>query len=208
MGMMLKLEAPIATRCDVLRTTMSVISTICLVCISVTLLSAGVYTVRTVEHLQKTYHPERLGSIFDQASSALDTFHATTSMLQSSPEDTNMQILPHMFQDARATMEHAHASLSLSEGLLKVPELKLMMRKMPIVIQALHDALPKDDAFYHNLGLALSDLTWVDHLAKSLTELSSSVHMLDVEHLLSESQAWRNMSLTTVHKLKRILNDL
>ena len=113
-----------------------------------------------------------------------------------------------MFEDARATMEHAHASLTLSEELLKVPELQRFLHNIPVVIQALHDALPHDHAFYGHLGSALADLKWVNHLSDSLIELSSSVHTLDIEHLLSESYAWRNMSMTTVHKLKRILGEL
>lgn len=187
---------------------MSVISTICLLTITVALLGAGVYTVHTVERLQKTYHPEKLGNMIDQASSALSSLHATTKMLQSSRDDETANTLPIMFADARATMEHAHASLTLGKGLLDVPELKMVLHTMPRVVTLLHDILPSDDDFYHNLGHALADLTWITQLSESLTELSSSVHTLDVEHLLSESQAWRNMSLSTIHKLKRMLNDL
>lgn len=200
-------DKPLPTRCDILRTTMSVISTVCLMVITVALLSAGVYTVHTVERLQKTYHPEKLGTMFEQASSALSSLHATTTMLQSTHEESSNS-LPHMFSDARATMEHAHASLTLSKGLLGQPEIIDMLHNIPVVIQALRDSLPQDEIFYSSVGYALSNITWITHLGNTLSELSSSVNSIDVDHLLSESKAWRNMSLSTVHNIKRILHGI
>jgi len=187
---------------------MSVVSTICLVVISVSLLTAGVYTVRTVNDLRRTYHPERLGQMFDQASSALSTLHDTTKLLQRTHDDDSVQTLPQMFDDARVTMEQAHASLTLGQGLLQVPELKLVLQHIPEAIDAFRESLPKNEQFYESMGHALADISWITHLSSSLSELSSSVDMLDVERLLTESQSWRNISLTTAYKFKRILGNL
>ena len=203
-------ESPkrVRTRCDMLHLAMNIISTICLVAISVSLMSAGVYTVHKVQELQRTYHPERLGQVFDKASSALDTLHATTKMLQSTRDDESVSTLPQLFTDARATMEQTHASLLLGQALLQVPELKTMLRNIPDVITSFKDSLPQEKQFYDTIGRVLSDTSWVTHFSDSLVELSSSVDTLDVQRLLDESQAWRNMSFSTMAKLRRIVHDL
>lgn len=199
---------PIRTRCDLLRTLMSVVSTLCLLVISTTLLGAGVYTVHTVEKLQSTYHPEKLGNVFDKASSALESFHKTATMLQRSHGESSESVLPTMLQDARLTMSNAHDSLVLGHELLQTPEVKTVLRELPKAVELLRAALPHDDNFYKSIGLALSDLSWVYQLTGSLISLSTSVDSLDVDNLLVESQAWRNMSVVTVSKLKSILHGI
>lgn len=199
---------PIRTRCDLLRTLMSVVSTLCLLVISTTLLGAGVYTVHTVEKLQSTYHPEKLGNVFDKASLALESFHKTATWLQRSHGESSENVLPSMLQDARLTMSNAHDSLVLGHQLLQIPEIKTVLREVPNAVELLRTTLPRDDNFYKSIGLALSDLSWVYHLTGSLTDLATSVDSLDVNNMLVESQAWRNMSVMTVSNLKRILHGI
>ena len=75
---------PITTRCDILRTSAAVISAACLLTLTVGFLVAGTYTVRKVETLQSTYHPEKLATIMNTAAEAAASFHKTTHLLSNS----------------------------------------------------------------------------------------------------------------------------
>lgn len=81
-------KEPVVTRFDIIRTVSMVITAVCLLFISITMIVAGAYTVSTVTHIQNTYHPERLSSMLSDASDAIHTIHSTTSMLQSSEHGT------------------------------------------------------------------------------------------------------------------------
>lgn len=77
-------KEPIRTRFDWVRTVASVTTAVCLVAILLTFVVGGAYTVQTVNKLQSTYHPEKLGTMIADASDAIHTIHSTTSMLKSS----------------------------------------------------------------------------------------------------------------------------
>lgn len=77
-------KEPVRTRFDIVRTAAEVVTAVCLLAITITLVVGGAYTVETVHHLQSTYHPEKLGSIIADASDAIHTIHSTTTMLKSS----------------------------------------------------------------------------------------------------------------------------
>ncbi len=75
---------PVRNRFDTIRTISSVISAVCLLVLTISLMVAGSYTVTTVNKLQSTYHPERLASLISDASDTMSIIHKTTSMLKSS----------------------------------------------------------------------------------------------------------------------------
>jgi len=72
-----------------LRTISSVITAFCLVFISVSLITTGVYVVRTLSYAHETYHPEQLGSMLSDIGDTVSTIHKTTHLLGSG----NMQPL-------------------------------------------------------------------------------------------------------------------
>jgi len=77
-------KEPVRTRFDFLQTVASVVTAVCLLVITITLVVIVSYSVETVHHLQSTYHPEKLAAIISDASDAIHTIHSTTSMLKSS----------------------------------------------------------------------------------------------------------------------------
>lgn len=85
---MFPVKEPVATRFDVIRTISMVITAVCLLFMSISMIVAGAYTVSTVNNIQNTYHPERLASMLSDASDAIHTIHSTTSMLKSSENGT------------------------------------------------------------------------------------------------------------------------
>ena len=68
--------------CKTVRTISNVITAACLLVITIGFLVAGTWTVRTVQSLQSTYHPERLTSMIDTVADTLDSVHQTTFLLK------------------------------------------------------------------------------------------------------------------------------
>lgn len=66
-----------------LRTIASVITAICLVFISISIVTTGVYIVRSVSYAQETYHPEKLTSMISDIGDTVSTLHKTTLTLRS-----------------------------------------------------------------------------------------------------------------------------
>ena len=86
---------PVRNRFDTIQTISSVITAVCLLVLTISLLVAGSYTVTTVNKLQSTYHPEKLASIISDASDTMTTIHKTTSMLKSSTLWSTVNFAPY-----------------------------------------------------------------------------------------------------------------
>lgn len=113
-------KEPLTTRFDVIRTVASVVTAVCLLCITIGLFVAGAYTANTVSRLQSTYHPERLGSILTEASDTVHTIHETTSMLKSSQNHEDIMkdfhLLVLSLQDLVAALPSLHVDQVLQES--------------------------------------------------------------------------------------------
>jgi len=70
-------------QCETVRTVSNIVTAACLLVITIGFLVAGTWTVRTVQSLQSTYHPERLTSMLDTVADTLDSVHQTTFLLKS-----------------------------------------------------------------------------------------------------------------------------
>lgn len=70
-------------QCETVRTVSNVVTAACLLVITIGFLVAGTWTVRTMQSLQSTYHPERLTSMLDTVADTLDSVHQTTFLLKS-----------------------------------------------------------------------------------------------------------------------------
>jgi len=66
-----------------LRTISSVLTAICLVFISVSIITTGVYIVRSVSYAQKAFHPKQLTSMISDIGDTVSTIHKTTHLLGS-----------------------------------------------------------------------------------------------------------------------------
>tara|TARA_B100000795_G_scaffold215712_1_gene169567 strand:+ start:1373 stop:1774 length:402 start_codon:yes stop_codon:yes gene_type:complete len=66
-----------------LRTISSVITAVCLVFISVSIITTGVYLVHSISYVQETYHPEQLTSMISDIGDTVSTIHKTTHLLGS-----------------------------------------------------------------------------------------------------------------------------
>ena len=66
-----------------LRTISSVVTAVCLLFISISIVTTGVYIVRSVSYAQETYHPEKLTSMISDISDTVSTIHKTTHLLGS-----------------------------------------------------------------------------------------------------------------------------
>ena len=66
-----------------LRTISSVITAVCLVFISVSIITTGVYLVHSISYVQETYHPEKLTSMISDIGDTVSTIHKTTHLLGS-----------------------------------------------------------------------------------------------------------------------------
>lgn len=74
---------PKITGWEKLRTITSVITAICLTFIIVSIITTGVYIVRSVSYAQETYHPEKLTSMISDIGDTVSTIHKTTHLLGS-----------------------------------------------------------------------------------------------------------------------------
>ena len=112
---------PVVTRFDTIRTVSMVITAVCLLFISISMIVAGAYTITTVNHIQNTYHPEQLTSMLSDASDAIHTIHSTTSMLKSSEHGTPT-VMEHVakliatVEDLSAALKTLHVDNILSES--------------------------------------------------------------------------------------------
>jgi len=68
---------------ELLRTISSVITAVCLLFISISIVTTGVYIVRSVSYAQEAYHPEKLTSMISDISDTVSTIHKTTHLLGS-----------------------------------------------------------------------------------------------------------------------------
>ena len=110
----------IRTRFDVIRTVASVVTAACLLSLTIGFFAAGAYTVRTVNQLQSTYHPERLQSIISDASDTMKTIHQTTTMLKSSKGQVDLLAdFHHMLEsidDLAKSLKELHVDQFLKES--------------------------------------------------------------------------------------------
>lgn len=113
-------KEPVRTRFDAVRTVASVVTAVCLVVIVVFFAVGGAYTIQTVNHLQSTYHPEKLGAIISDASDAIHTIHSTTSLLKSSRgQGTIMEDLNRLIgslEDLSSSLNQLHVEKVLNES--------------------------------------------------------------------------------------------
>ena len=110
---------PISTRCDIVRTVAVVITAACLLVLTVGFLVAGSYTVKTVQVLQQTYHPEKLASIVDKAAEAMESVHQTTFMLKSGKSIPFLDEVHHLIDSIESmsnTLEHMPVQKMLEES--------------------------------------------------------------------------------------------
>lgn len=112
---MFSTKEPMRTRFDVVRTVAQVVTAVCLLAITISMVVAGAYTVTTVTKLQATYHPERLASIISDASDTMATIHKTTNMLKSSKNGGSIM---DDVQRLISSVEHLSASMDK----LNIPE--------------------------------------------------------------------------------------
>ena len=66
-----------------LRTGAIVVSTICLLIITITMVGGAVFAVQVVSEVQKTYHPQQILSMINDIGDTVSTVHDTTVLMSS-----------------------------------------------------------------------------------------------------------------------------
>ena len=95
--------------CETVRTISNVVTASCLLIITLGLLVAGTWSVRTIDSLHSTYHPERLTSMIDTVADTLDSVHQTTFLLKSGKPVPLMDDLHRLIE----SLEHVAAALKV-----------------------------------------------------------------------------------------------
>lgn len=101
------------------RTLSSVITAICLVFISVSIITTGVYIVRSVSYAQETYHPEKLTSMISDIGDTVSTIHKTTHLLGSGNMKPLLDDFHHLIeglQQLGGALEELHLEKVLKES--------------------------------------------------------------------------------------------
>lgn len=66
------------------RTVSSLISALCLLLITISIVTLGISLIHTVATIQETYHPDKISTMIDDISNVVSTLHKTTLHLGSS----------------------------------------------------------------------------------------------------------------------------
>ena len=90
-----------------LRTISLVITAFCLVFISVSIITTGVYLVNSVSYIEETYHPGKLTSMISDIGDTVSTIHKTTHLLGSG----NMKPLVDDFHDLIVVVQQLGSAL-------------------------------------------------------------------------------------------------
>jgi len=73
------------SNCSTLNTVSNVITAFFLAVLTIGLMVGGTWTAKTVNQLQRTYHPDKISNIIDNLSDTVSVIHNTTHMLHSTP---------------------------------------------------------------------------------------------------------------------------
>tara|TARA_B100000795_G_scaffold97757_1_gene71720 strand:+ start:662 stop:1060 length:399 start_codon:yes stop_codon:yes gene_type:complete len=102
-----------------LRTISSVITAVCLLFISISIVTTGVYLVHSISYVQETYHPEKLTSMISNIGDTISTIHKTTHLLGSGnmkPLIDDFHNLIVVVQQLGSTLEKLHIDEVLKES--------------------------------------------------------------------------------------------
>ncbi len=130
--------------CAIVRTAASVVTSVCLVLITVSMGVAGVYTIRTVN----TINTDEIHNIVTKLSSTVDSMHSASNMLTSS-HGTILQKIPEIVSEIQPliqkTPQISSQALQMSNNFKEiVAELKPMVDKIPVgdITEWMGDVVP------------------------------------------------------------------